>query len=99
MLAPRSQFLRPFLFSVLVVSALSSKLLHLLQHVNSVPTPLFIVYFTTFFIQEAILFVAVWFLLQKTSGGKNVLATVFSGILTYDSHISTVAVRKWLIIL
>lgn len=68
MIASRQPFVRPFLLSVLVVSALTSKVLHLFQHAGSIPAALLALYFPTFFIQEVLLSGTAWFLLQKLTG-------------------------------
>jgi hypothetical protein len=73
MLASRQPFIRPFLLSILVVSALTSKLLHLFQHAGSIPTALLALYFPTFFIQEILLSAATWFLLQKPTGLRSIV--------------------------
>lgn len=81
MFVPRSLALRSFALSLLVVSALSSKVIHLYQHAGSIPPFLFVLYFPTFFILEALLAVAAWFLLNRTHGAKSALATVVVGLL------------------
>ncbi|KAJ5610483.1 hypothetical protein N7510_007202 [Penicillium lagena] len=81
-----SLLLRPLVFSLLVVSALSSKTLHLFQHAGSLPSALFVLYFPTFFIQEAFLFAGAWFLLHKTTGLRSVFGaglTAFLSCLTF----------------
>ena len=69
---------RPFLFSLLVVSALASKALVLYLHLAIVNGLLVTLYFPTFFILEAFLFVLVWYLLYRTSGVKHVVGTALS---------------------
>jgi hypothetical protein len=69
--------LRRLILSVLVVSGIASKLLHLHQHW----TVLFgyeVVYFPTLFIHETLLFVAVWLLLFKTAGLLSALGLIIS---------------------
>lgn len=77
----RAQFWQPFLLSLLAVSVFSSKALHLFQHVHSVPRYTLLLYLPTFFIQDALLCIVVWFLLHKTSGVKAIAATVIAGLL------------------
>ena len=74
---------RPSLFSLLVCSALSAKLLSLFQYVNLVNPFLLLVFFPSFFIFEALLFVAVWYSLLKPSGILYALAVAVSAFLTY----------------
>jgi hypothetical protein len=44
----------PFLYSLLVVACLSSKLLHLAQHEHSLPLAEFLIYLPTLFFQDAL---------------------------------------------
>lgn len=81
MIVSRSQFWQPFLLSILAVSVLSSKALHLFEHAHSIPPYNFVVYFPTFFIQDALLCIAIWLLLHVTSGVKSIVAVIVSGIL------------------
>ncbi len=70
------------ILSVLVLSGICSKLLHIYQH-RSLPLSLLALYFPTFFIQEALLFIAVWILLYTTSGRWSVAAVVVSGLIAF----------------
>jgi hypothetical protein len=70
------------ILSVLVLSGLCSKLLHIYQH-RSLPFYLLALYFPTFFIQEALLFVAVWILLYTTAGRWSVAAVVVSALISF----------------
>lgn len=83
MIVSRSHFVRPFLLSLLVVSALASKLLHLSQHVHSLNPILLVLYFPTFFILEILLSVGAWFLLNRTIGLKSALGTAIVGLLAW----------------
>lgn len=85
MLVSRSSWLRPLLLSLLVVSSLASKLLHLYQHVSSISPLLLTVYFPTFFILEFLLYATAWFLLNRTHGLKSAVATTavaFTSLIT-----------------
>lgn len=81
MIAPRQSFIRPFILSLLIVSALSSKALHLYQHGGSLPRAQFILYFLTFFIQEGILFGTAWALLQRSVGVLSLVGTIATAII------------------
>lgn len=81
MFISRFQFWQPFLFSLLAVPAFSSKALHVFQHVHSIPRVNLVLYLPTFFIQDALLCIAIWFLLHKTSDVKSVAAVAISGVL------------------
>ncbi|KAJ5156738.1 hypothetical protein N7492_009541 [Penicillium capsulatum] len=86
MIIIRSSLLRPFLLSLLLVSALSSKLLHLSQHASSLPAAQFILFLPTFFLQEALLCGAAWFLLTRSTGWKAIAGTAvtaFVAVLTF----------------
>lgn len=78
----RQSILRSFLLSVLVVSALSSKFLHLFQHITSLPLTHFVVFSPTFFLQETLLAGAAWFLLQRTTGLRGILGTAIAAIIS-----------------
>lgn len=69
------------ILSILVLSGICSKLLHIYQHSGSIPWYLILLYFPTFFILETLLFVAVWGVLHLTTGWYAVLAMIGSGIL------------------
>ncbi|KAK2880004.1 hypothetical protein FQN49_000668 [Arthroderma sp. PD_2] len=60
---------RAFLYSLLVVSLIASKCLHLLQFANSVPLLHFIVFFPTLFIPDALVSLVGRALLHGGSGG------------------------------
>lgn len=79
MIVSRVSFLKPFLFSLLVVASLSSKALHLFQHIHSIQRSLFALYFPTFLIQDVLLFTGVWLLLQITSGYLSALGLLIAG--------------------
>lgn len=82
MIIARQSFIRPFIFSLLVVSVASSKVLHLLQHVSSLPGGQFALYFPTFFILETLLCIAAWELLFKLKGVKSFLGTAVTVTIT-----------------
>lgn len=82
MIIARQSFIRPFIFSLLVVSVTSSKVLHLLQHAASLPVGQFALYFPTFFILEVLLCVAAWELLVKFTGVKSFLGTAVTVAIT-----------------
>ena len=69
------------IFSILVLSGLCSKGLHIYQHADSIPLYLLALFFPTFFIVETILFVAVCSLLLFTSGWYATAAAIASGCL------------------
>lgn len=81
MILVRANALRPFLFSLTVISALTSKVLRIYQHVGSVNPFLLGLFSPTFFVLESLLFVGVWYLLQRTSGWKYTAGTLVSGFL------------------
>lgn len=81
MITQRQSFIRPFLLSLLVVSAVSSKALHLYQHGGSLPLARLTLYFPTFFIQEGILFGAAWTLLQRSTGVRALAGTIATAII------------------
>ncbi|KAJ5818462.1 hypothetical protein N7474_004053 [Penicillium riverlandense] len=70
-------------FAIVVVSALSSKFLHLYQHLRAGDAHLLAIYFPTFFIQEIFLFSAVWALLYTSWGWLSVCAVTVTSILAY----------------
>lgn len=78
---PSFRLSRPFLFSVFVVSVVASKLLHLFQHAHTIPPLRFILYFPTFFIQDAIVSIALRLLLHGGSGALSVAGLVIGGFL------------------
>lgn len=82
MIVTRPALIRPFTLSLLVVSALSSKALHLAQHAASIPPTRLILYFPTLFMQETLLFVCAWFLLHKTTGVKSIFGAAVTATLT-----------------
>lgn len=72
---------RQFVLSLIVVSTLAAKVIHLILHVRSVPRHLFLLYLPTFFITDAILFATTWALLFKTSGIWSTLGAVVTAAL------------------
>ncbi|KAJ5788348.1 hypothetical protein N7457_003338 [Penicillium paradoxum] len=87
MIAPRQSSIRPFIASLLAVSVISSKLLHLFQHVASLPLGQFLIYFPTFFILETLLCIGAWALLFKLTGLKSILGTVVTVTITSLSFV------------
>lgn len=75
MIVPRFHQPQRLILSVLVLSGVCSKLLHIYQH-RSLPLPLLALYLPTFFIQEILLFVTVWILLYTTTGRWSVAAVI-----------------------
>ncbi|PGG95678.1 hypothetical protein AJ80_09924 [Polytolypa hystricis UAMH7299] len=65
---PSFRLSRPFVFSVVVVAPLASKFLHLFQHVGSIPSLRFILFFPTFFIQDCFLVIVARLLLHGSTG-------------------------------
>lgn len=82
MIVTRFHHPQRLILSILVLSGLCSKLLHIYQH-RSLPLGLLALYFPTFFIQEVLLFVAVWILLYITSGRWSVVAVIISAIVAW----------------
>lgn len=82
MVVSSSQLGQRFILSVLVISGLYSKLLHIYQH-RSLPLYAIVLYFPTFFVEEVLLFVAVWLALNKTSGWAKSLALIVSAFIAY----------------
>ncbi|KAJ6104440.1 hypothetical protein N7523_010760 [Penicillium sp. IBT 18751x] len=87
MITPRQSSIRPFFFSLLVVSAISSKALHLYQHGGSLDRARLILYFPTFFLQEGILFAAAWILLQRSSVVRSVAGTIATSFIAFLTFI------------
>lgn len=79
MIVTRFHHPQRLILSILVLSGICSKLLHIYQH-RSLPLYLLALYFPTFFIQEILLFVAVWLLLYTTTGRWSVAAVIGSAI-------------------
>ncbi|KAJ5449079.1 hypothetical protein N7445_003900 [Penicillium cf. griseofulvum] len=88
MMGTRFHHPQRLILSVLVLSGLCSKLLHIYQH-RSLPLYLLALYFPTFFIQELLLFIAVWILLYTTSGRWSVAAVTSSAIVACIDLIAT----------
>ncbi|CRG88013.1 Catalase-peroxidase [Talaromyces islandicus] len=70
---PRWPLLRPFLLSLIVVSSVAAKIVHLLQHIRTLPRSSFFLYLPTFFLLDFLVVVVAWALLQKTLGIGNVV--------------------------
>ncbi|CAG7939130.1 unnamed protein product [Penicillium nalgiovense] len=88
MIVTRFHHPQRLILSILVLSGLCSKLLHIYQH-RSLPLYLLALYFPTFFIQEVLLFVAVWILLYTTSGRWSVAAIIISAIVACIDLLAT----------
>lgn len=63
----RSSFpsLPPILFALVVVSVLSSKVLHLLQHIESLPLTYFVLFSPTLFVPDAFVIIVLRLLLHS----------------------------------
>ena len=88
MLVSRSSWLRSLLLSLLVVSALVSKVLHLYQHAASISPLLFVLYFPTFFFLEILLAAGAWFLLNRTHGVKSTVAATFVALISLTTLVA-----------
>ncbi|KAJ5108962.1 hypothetical protein N7456_005637 [Penicillium angulare] len=84
MIISRQFSFRPFILALLIVSTFSSKALHLFQHATSLPQSRLILFFPTFFIQEAVLWTVACFVLYRLSGNKclSVIGNVVTGIIS-----------------
>ncbi|KAJ5101715.1 hypothetical protein NUU61_003937 [Penicillium alfredii] len=82
-------FVQRLILSVLVLSGISSKLLRLYQHYQSMPFSLFVIYFPTFFVPEIFLFIAVWALLYNASGRFAVATAIGAGFLACVELVAT----------
>lgn len=72
----RSPGLRPFLLSFVVVLTFASKILHIIQHLRSVPRSAFFLYLPTFFVTDLLVSIFVWLALSKLSGPWGVAGSV-----------------------
>lgn len=79
----RSPGLRPLLFSLVVVTTVASKILHLYQHIRSVPYLSFLLYLPTFFLTDLVVCVLAWTLLSIFPGAWGTAALVVVAILGY----------------
>ena len=68
-------FCRSFFFSVLLVSSLAAKVIHLSSHRSSLPILLFVLYLPTFFIPDALLIVGARLLLSSRSNANFIFTT------------------------
>lgn len=82
MIVPRFHQPQRLILSVLVLSGVCSKLLHIYQH-RSLPLPLLALYFPTFFIHEILLFVTVWVFLYTTTGRWSVAAVIGAAFIAF----------------
>lgn len=80
-------FSKSFLFSVLVVSSISAKVVHLSSHRNSLPILLFVLYLPTFFIPDILLVIG-GRLLLSTRNNASFALTVASFITSIISIIT-----------
>lgn len=71
----------PFLFSLLVVSGLSSKLLHIAQHVRSLPLLYFIIYLPTLFFLDLFVICLGRLLLRGTETPFQLLTCILGGLM------------------
>ncbi|KAE8551707.1 hypothetical protein EYB25_005597 [Talaromyces marneffei] len=76
LLSCRSPGLRPFLLSCVVVLTFASKILHILQHLRSVPSWSFFLYLPTFFVSDFLVSIFAWLALSKLSGSWGVAGSV-----------------------
>lgn len=72
----RSPGLRPFLLSFVVVLTFASKILHIIQHLRSVPNSSFFLYLPTFFVTDFLVSIFAWLALSKLSGPWAVAGSV-----------------------
>lgn len=80
---PRLPYLRPFLLSLIVVSSVAAKIVHLLQHIRTLPRSSFFLYFLTFFLVDFFVVVVAWVLLQKTLGLGNAVGLAIVASVAY----------------
>ncbi|CAI7630328.1 unnamed protein product [Penicillium bialowiezense] len=88
MIVPRFHQPQRLILSVLVLSGVCSKLLHIYQH-RSLPLPLLALYFPTFFIHEILLFVTVWVFLYTTTGRWSVAAVIGAAFIACTDLLAT----------
>lgn len=84
-LLPRLPHLRPFLLSLIVVASVASKVVHLIQHIRSLPLSLFFFYLPTFFLLDFLVVFVAWALLQKTRGIGNFVGLAVVAFFAYVS--------------
>jgi hypothetical protein len=75
--------LRPFLLSLIIVSSVAAKIIHLLQHIRTLPRSSFFLYLPTFFLLDFLVVVVAWALLQKTLGIGNVVGLAIVALVAY----------------
>jgi hypothetical protein len=80
---PRRAYLRPFLLSLIVGSSAAAKIVHLLQHIRTLPRSSFYLYLPTFFLLDFLVVVVAWALLQKTLGIGNVGGLLLVAFVAY----------------
>lgn len=80
---PRPPHLRPFLLSLVVVSSAAAKIVHLLQHIRTLPRSSFFLYLPTFFLLDFLVVVVAWALLQKSPGIGNVAGLALVASIAY----------------
>jgi hypothetical protein len=83
LIACRSPGLRPLLLSLVIVTTLASKTLHLIQHIRSVPHLLFLLYLPTFFLTDLFVSIVSWALLWVFPGAWGTAGLVIVAILGY----------------
>lgn len=60
---------QPLLFATIVVCTVASKLLHVFQHLTTVPLSRFIIFFPTFLVQDVVVIAAARLLLSTSAAG------------------------------
>lgn len=78
----------PFLFALLVVSGLSSKILHIFLHIQSLPFIYFVLYLPTLFLLDFLVIVIVRLLLPNPDSKPKLAVCVLGGVLTYVPPLS-----------
>lgn len=71
----------PFLFSLLVVSGLSAKVLHILQHLHSLQALYLIIYLPTLFLVDFLVICVGRLLLRTPNSPCQLLGCVLGGVL------------------
>lgn len=74
--------LPPILFALVVVSVLSAKILHILQHIQSLPFVYFVLYSPSLFIPDVLVIVVLRLLLQSPENRWQSVLYYLGGALT-----------------
>jgi hypothetical protein len=83
-----------FLYSLLVVSSLSAKILHLFSHIQSLPILLFLLYLPTFLIEDICVIVVGRLLLHQSHHG--LISTITAIIGGFFAYVSIVLANEYL---